>query len=156
MNLGKASVILLFGLAGLFYYLFVIRADRAADALWTDDFPAARLRAQSENKRILLFFSGSDWCSFCRKVQNEVLRKPEFIDYAKENLVLVIVDFPRGARLPAETVRRNAALADEFKVDGFPTFVLIDAYGTELARISGYAGVSPEVFLQLLQKPANR
>ena len=60
---------------------------------WTTDYKAALTKAKAENKNILIDFTGSDWCGWCIKLHREVLDKPEFIDYAKKNLVLLYLDY---------------------------------------------------------------
>lgn len=104
---------------------------------WSDDFEAAKALAKKENKPILLNFTGSDWCGWCIKLDNEVFSKREFKSYAKDNLVLVTVDFPRQERQTKKLKEQNEALGQQFGVKGYPTIVLIDAEGKKLAS-TGY------------------
>ena len=66
----------------------------AADG-WETDFAKASAKAKAEGKHILIDFSGSDWCGWCIKLDKEVFSKKAFKSYAKENLILVLADFPR-------------------------------------------------------------
>ena len=110
------------------------------EAGWTDDYNKAVAQAKAENKPILLDFTGSDWCGWCMKMKKETLDTPQFTAYAKQNLVLVTVDFPhKTAQVPA-TKQQNAKLSATYKADGYPTFVLIDNSGRELGRQGGYLG----------------
>ena len=68
---------------------------RGEELQWLTDVPKAQAQAKSEKKLVMLDFTGSDWCGWCIKLHNEVFSKPEFSEYAKKNLVLVEVDFPR-------------------------------------------------------------
>ena len=70
---------------------------------------------------MLLFFTGSDWCGWCIRLQKEVLKTPEFTAWAKKNVVLVELDFPR--RTPQSDVIRNqnAGIQQAFGVQGYPT-----------------------------------
>jgi thiol:disulfide interchange protein len=65
-------------------------------AQWGTDFPAALSEAQSQNKLVLLDFTGSDWCPWCIKFEHEVLSTSQFADYAGNKLVLVRLDFPHN------------------------------------------------------------
>src|SRR5471030_2210596 len=67
---------------------------------WTDDYTKALSEAKAGNKLVLLDFTGSDWCSWCIKMEKDVFDKPTFKDYAKDNLVLVEIDFPNNKNLP--------------------------------------------------------
>src|SRR5687767_6717334 len=88
---------------------------------WDDDYEKALAKAKAENKMVLLDFTGSDWCGWCIKLDKEVFSKKEFKDYAKENLVLVEVDFPQGKNQSKKLKEQNAKLKQEFGVRGFPT-----------------------------------
>ena len=67
---------------------------------WDDDFEKSLAKAKEEKKMVLLDFTGSDWCGYCIKLDEEVFSKSAFKKFAKENLVLVELDFPRGKSLP--------------------------------------------------------
>ena len=77
---------------------FAGSAVAGAAAGWDDDYEKAVAQAKAEKKMVLLDFTGSDWCGWCIKLDKEVFSQPEFKDYAKENLVLVEVDFPNPSR----------------------------------------------------------
>ena len=62
---------------------------------WHTDMSKATDISIKENKPIFLFFTGSDWCGWCIRLQKEVFKTPEFIKWAKDNVVLVELDFPR-------------------------------------------------------------
>jgi protein disulfide-isomerase len=115
------------------------------------DYKAARERAAKENKLVLLDFTGSDWCGLCIQLEKETFSKPEFQEFAGENLVFVKLDFPRRKEQSAELRRQNSELAHEFGVQGFPTLVLLNSQGRELARNAGYLGGGPEGFVNWVQ-----
>lgn len=111
---------------------------RAAE--WLTDLPKALAKARAEKKLVLLHFTGSDWCPPCKALHENVLTSKEFEAYADKNLVLVEVDFPRKTKQPEELKEANEALAAEFKVDGFPTVIVLDPGRKELQKIVGYDG----------------
>jgi len=77
--------------------------------------------SEKTEKPILLFFTGSDWCGWCKKLVREVFAKPEFAKWAKENVILVEIDFPRKTKLSAELQKQNRSLQQMFGVRGYPT-----------------------------------
>src|SRR6266481_1993267 len=89
----------------------------AAELEWQTDLAKAQAQAKKENKLVMLDFTGSDWCGWCKKLDAEVFSKPEFASYAKKNLVLVEVDFPRGKQQSAELKKANQALQDKYKIE---------------------------------------
>jgi thioredoxin-related protein len=118
---------------------------------WLMDFPKAQSQARSEKKAMLVDFTGSDWCGWCIRLQREVFSKPEFDEYARKNLVLVEVDFPKRKTQSAAQLRANRALAQRFGVQSYPTLVVLDSSGKELGRL-GYEPGGPKPFLARLSK----
>jgi protein disulfide-isomerase len=110
----------------------------AADSSWLTSLPDAKAKAAKEQKLVLLDFTGSDWCPYCIKLRSEVFSKPEFAEYAKKNLVLVEVDFPRGKPQSDEMKATNKALKAKYEVTGFPTLVLTKPDGTVVWKQVGY------------------
>ena len=105
---------------------------------WSDDYEKSLAKAKETKKNVLLDFTGSDWCGYCMKLDEEVFSKSAFKKFAKENLVLVELDFPHGSPLPKKTKAQNDALGAKFKVNGYPTLVLVDSEGKEITRWVGY------------------
>ena len=122
---------------------------------WTDNLQAAKAQAQKENKKILLDFTGSDWCGWCKKLDAEVFSKQEFKDYAAKHLVLVEVDFPHSIKLPAATKKQNDELAAKYHIEGFPTIVVLSAGGTKTGEL-GYMEGGPSAFIKELEHPSRR
>ena len=123
----------------------------AAEVKWLTDLPKAQAKAKEENKQVLLDFTGSDWCGWCIKFKKEVLTTPEFAEYAAKHLVLVEVDFPRKIEQSDELKKANKALGGKYKVDGYPTFVVLNKEGKEIGRQVGYAAGGSEAFIAKLK-----
>jgi len=124
----------------------------AAELKWLTDLPKAQAKAKEENKQVLLDFTGSDWCGWCIKFNKEVLSTPEFAEYAAKNLVLVEVDFPRRKAQSEGLKKANQALGSKYKVDGYPTFVVLSKDGKEIGRQEGYAKSGPQAFIAKLRE----
>jgi len=126
--------------------LVLVARVLAAEA-WGTDIAAAKALAKKQAQPILLDFTGSDWCGWCVKMKKESLDQKAFTDFAAKYVVLVEVDFPNKKALPEATKKQNNDLKKQYKVNGFPTFVLIDADGKELGRQVGYLKGGPDAFI---------
>lgn len=94
---------------------------QAQELTWHTDVNKAVTIAKKENKPMMMFFTGSDWCGWCIRLQNEVFKKPEFIEWAQKNVILVELDFPRRTQLAAELKQQNSQMQQIFQVRGYPT-----------------------------------
>lgn len=120
---------------------------RADDSQWLTSVPQAVAQAKKDNKMVLLDFTGSDWCSWCIKFKKEALDTQDFKDFASKNLVLVELDYPRKKAQTDAEKAANKELASKYKVDGFPTFVVLDKDGKEIGRQVGYQPGGPKAFI---------
>lgn len=107
----------------------------------TKDLQSAEIQAKSENKLILLKFSGSDWCIPCIQLQKTIFENSEFQEFAKQKLVILLADFPQQKKhqLPEAEQEANNKLAEVYNPEGqFPQMVLLDAEGKMLYQWHGY------------------
>ncbi|HEY3915068.1 MAG TPA: thioredoxin family protein [Verrucomicrobiae bacterium] len=109
-----------------------------AEATWLTSLPEAQALAKKENKLVFMDFEGSDWCPPCKKLDSDVFSKPEFEAYAKKNIVLVKVDFPDAKPQTAELKAANKALSEKYKVNGYPTLIVVKPDGTVVWESEGY------------------
>ncbi len=123
----------------------------AAEAPWTDNFDQAKAQAKKENKYILMAFSGSDWCHWCIKLDKEVFSTKEFLDFAKDNLVLMSADFPRRSAQAEEIRQQNERLARMYHVRGFPTVAILNP-DAALVTITGYRPGGGAAYVEYLKK----
>ena len=93
--------------------------------VWQTDMVKANEISKSSGKPIFAFFTGSDWCGWCHKLQKDVFAKQSFIDWAKKNVVLVELDFPRKKQLTPELTQQNMGLQQALQVQGYPTIWLL-------------------------------
>ena len=121
---------------------------------WHTDMSKAADISIKENKPMFLFFTGSDWCGWCIRLQKEVFKTPEFIKWAKENVVLVELDFPRKNNQSEEVKMQNAQLQQQLQVRGYPTVWFVSAAKTADAKVNltalgrtGYVAGGPQVWL---------
>ncbi len=120
---------------------------------WLTNWEAAKAKAKAENKPILINLTGSDWCTWCIKLEKEILSQKAFKDFAAENLVLMDADFPKKKEQSVELKKQNAALEKEYLAGGYPTVWLLDAEGKKLSTEDlGELKVGPEAFIAKLKE----
>lgn len=117
---------------------------------WMTDWEAAKAKAKAENKPILINLTGSDWCSWCIKLEEKVLSQQVFKDFAAKNLVLMEADFPRKNEQSVELKKQNKALRKQYLKGGYPTVWLLDAEGNKLSDDLGEFGNDPEAWVRKL------
>lgn len=106
---------------------------------WLDDYSTAVSIAKSTNRPIMVFFTGSDWCGWCKRLRQDVLDTPEFQTYATKNLVMLYVDSPGRVRLPAALVQHNQTLKTMLRQSGgVPNTIILTSDGSRIGNISGY------------------
>jgi protein disulfide-isomerase len=94
---------------------------------WHTDYEQAKALAKEKNLPILLYFSGSDWCSFCIRLDKKILTKKTFQQYAEKHMILVNVDFPSNKELPSDLVKQNKTLKKQFGANVVPYFVMVNS-----------------------------
>ena len=122
---------------------------------WHETLEAAQIEAAKNKTSILVNFTGSDWCSWCKKLAAEVFDTPEFAAAVNKRYTLVKLDYPRTIELPEATKQYNQGILTRFGVEGFPTILLLDANGKAWAR-TGYKEGGPKVYLAHLDSLTNQ
>ena len=124
--------------------LLAVAGSVVADSLWLDNIETAQKQAKQSKKDLLIYFSGSDFCLACIKLDQEVLTQPAFLKQVQKNYVLVQIDFPKNKPLPAPVKKQNAKLKAQFKkaykVEAIPTLYLATAQGVPYAKTGARKG----------------
>ena len=119
---------------------------------WSSDFAAAKKEAAESKKDMLLDFTGSDWCGWCIKLNEEVFSQDPFKAGVKDKFVLIELDYPSDkSKLSVETLKQNEELKIAYSVQGYPTILLADADGKPFAA-TGYQEGGPEAYLKHLDE----
>jgi len=129
----------------------MVSASVMASDGWLTDFAAAQKEAVARNVPILVDFSGSDWCGWCKRLDKKVFSQPAFKEYAEKNLVLFIADFPRKSTLSPAIEKQNKELMKKFGVRGFPTILILNKEGKKIAQ-TGYQRGGAEAYVEHLKE----
>ncbi len=119
---------------------------------WKTSLEEAKTEANNENKKILLVFSGSDWCAPCMKLEKNVWKSEAFKKVAEEKYVLVKADYPKkkANQLSAELTESNNKLAEKYNKEGnFPLVVMLDKNG-KVQGMTGFKNISADEYIKLL------
>ncbi len=125
----------------------------AQELSWETDMSKAVERAEKEHKVIMLFFTGSDWCGWCVRLQNEVFKQVDFKSWAQEKVVLVELDFPRNTPQSESIKNQNVTLSQMFEIKGYPTVWFVkpsksgEKINLEKIGSTGYVAGGPGAWL---------
>ena len=134
------------------WLLLMSLAWSSAAAEWVGSYRNAKNQALRENKKILIFFTGSDWCGAGQDLERNLFRTIPFQRLADEKFVLYLADFPKYTRIGQEKEDRNRSLARRYGIIGFPAVVVVEPkYGGMLVRQIGMGGgMTPQKLLEKL------
>lgn len=116
---------------------------------WSSDLDRALAQAKAQKKCLLVEFTGSDWCPPCIAMRKNVFSKKEFVTAASKKYILVEVDFPKADKALAD---KHQPLAEQYKIEGFPTVVLLTPAGKEFTRFYASEFPKSEDFLKHLDE----
>lgn len=109
----------------------------AKNIVWLNNIEDALQKAKASHKHVFVFFTGSDWCSWCDKLTSEVFDQQEFKDYVNENMVMVKLDYPRADILSKEQKAYNNQKQQKYNIQGYPSVLILDTDGN-VALQTGY------------------
>jgi len=117
---------------------------------WYFNLDEAQLAARQENKTVVIYFSGSDWCKPCIQLREKIINSQPWITFADQQLIMVQADFPRLKKnqTSREQLKRNEALAEQYNKQGeFPLVVIVDGSGHAIGKIN-YHEETPDEFIK--------
>ncbi|MCP5541189.1 MAG: thioredoxin family protein [Akkermansiaceae bacterium] len=102
-------------------------------------YAAATARAKRDGRLVFVMFKQKD-CPHCEKFTAKVLDAPEFREFARDHLALVIYDLDRSGSLSKAEQSHYNRLFDALKVKSTPTIGVFAPDGDRILRTQGYAG----------------
>jgi len=116
---------------------------------WMDDVDKALTKAKKENKAVMVEFTGSDWCHWCKVMEKQVFSKKSFNKEASKNFILVSIDLPKN---DSKLRKKNKPVVKKYRVKGWPTVILFGAKGKEFHRFPGAQFQTVDKFLTHLSE----
>jgi thioredoxin-related protein len=135
---------------------FTLKTQAQKSVQWQTNYDTIMAQAVKENKPVLLFFHGSDWCPPCIKMQKEVFKTSAFADSTQHRVLFLDVDFPLKTRLPEVQqkhnfdVKKRMGLPETF-YDGYPQVIIVDPAGKLLYKKKGYYGGGPDDLINTIK-----
>lgn len=120
-------------------------------AVWESDMGAALEQAKARKCHVLVLFTGSDWCTWCQRMDAEVYSRPEFAAYAHGKFVLLKLDYPHHSAQPDDVRLQNMETLHRFGINGFPNALILDQNENTVAQFQGYRPGGPENFIHMMQ-----
>ncbi|MEC7840449.1 MAG: thioredoxin family protein [Chlamydiota bacterium] len=121
----------------LLTFICISQDVRAASIEWTTSYEEALEQSKMESKPVILFFTGSDWCTWCKKLEEESLDTNEFAQSAGDKFIFLLLDYPMRSRQTAGLIEQNKQLQQKFEVKSFPSLILMSPNGKQIG-ITGY------------------
>lgn len=114
-------------------------ASQQKGITWLTNYEEALNKAKNNSKPIILYFTGSDWCTWCKKLEREVFDTNEFAESAGDRYIFLKLDFPLDKRALTQQLRdQNEQLQKKYDIHGFPTLVIIDSAAQQQIGTTGY------------------
>lgn len=146
---------LLFLCMTLFTTPRTLYAEAGSGLNWQTNYDEAVSQSRGTSKPIVLFFTGSDWCSWCNKLDSEVFDTKDFQDAAGNKFIFVKLDFPRSKRLDARTTAQNKQLQERYNVRGYPTVIVLDSNQKQIGSTGYKQGGGKAYAAHLLKMTGN-
>ena len=121
---------------------------------WTQDYDAAMALARERSLPVLVKFTGSNWCGWCKIMEHDVFLTEAFKKWAEGRVVLVTIDFPSRhlSIVPVEWRSRNVALRHKHDVNGYPTFIVFNSKGEVVGRLGASRNATVESFTKSFEE----
>jgi len=114
--------------------------DVVKDTKWLTDYDNALKEAKKDDKNVLVYFTGSDWCPPCKMLKTDLFDSTDF-KALSDDYVLLYVDIPRNKDLlsPKQMAHNKDVMAKYNKKGVFPLLKIVNAKGNALDEYSGYS-----------------
>lgn len=129
-------------------------APQVSSIQWLTNYEDAVKQAKEQSKPLLLFFTGTGWCPYCTKLEEEVLHTREFAESSGNQFIFLILDFPQNKN-SMSMASQNRQLLQKFDVRSFPTIILYDAQQQRQIGITGYRPGGPRQYASHLNNMVN-
>ncbi len=119
---------------------------------FTDDLESALASAKSSGKLVYACFSGSDWCGWCIRLEEEVFSDASFAAELKDKYELVYIDSPRNKDILSENAKlKNPELVKKYDIRGFPSMIVFKGDGSIVFQSSAYREGGAKAYVEFLK-----
>ena len=118
---------------------------------WLDDYEQATNESKASSKPIFLLFTGTGWCAYCDKLEEEVLQTSDFAQAAGDKFIFVKINYPSPDNLFPRLAAQHKQLQDKHDIRGYPSVILLDPQQQQIG-VTGYRSGGGKSYAQHLQK----
>ncbi len=122
---------------------------------WQTNYEEAVKQSKESSKPLVLLFTGSDWCSWCTKLEEEALNTPDFASIAGSKFTFVKLDFPLYSSQDPQIKAQNKQLQQKFDVRSYPSVIIYDAKNNQTIGTTGYRPGGGKQYAEYLLKLLN-
>jgi protein disulfide-isomerase len=122
---------------------------------WLTNYEQAVQQSKASSKPLVLFFTGSDWCGWCNKLDEEAFETADFASAAGNKFIFLKLDFPLYSNQDQQTKAQNKELQQKFDVRSFPTVIVVDPKKNQQIGVTGYRPGGGKSFADHLNKLVN-
>ena len=124
-------------------FLVILSCSINNDYPWTS-IALDEIINDNTDKLVLVDFE-TEWCVWCDRLDTDTYTDQRVIEFAKKNLISKKIDAEKN---------NGPQQKKKYRVEGYPTILLLDSEGNEIDRIIGYR--PPEEFFNELNRIKNR
>lgn len=110
----------------------------------------ALAKSSSEGKHLLVAFLGTGWSMSSKRIQQNILEDPKFLEYAEKELVVLALEARRKPAMTKEETKIFHTWVTRFNVMTYPTLILLAPDEQEVFR-HGYKELDAETYVDLLR-----
>lgn len=141
-----ATALFLFSL-----FIAVFNSLEGRQINWLTNYDEAIQISRSTSKPIVLLFTGTDWCSWCMRLEEEALNTPDFAEVVGDKFIFVKLDFPLNRKQIPEIANQNKNLKKQFAISGYPTIIIIDSHQRPIGSVGYRPGGGKQYGLHLMR-----
>lgn len=110
------------------------------ESAWLTNYDTALAEAEKEDKNILVYFTGSDWCPPCKMLKKDLFETTTFQDISND-YIMSYIDMPLNRDLiSAEQLQHKKDVSSKRnRKRAVPLLTILNSKGKELNAYSGYS-----------------
>ncbi|BBI16502.1 thioredoxin family protein [Neochlamydia sp. S13] len=139
-------------MVGVTFFITPAKGISTDSLQWMTNYEEAENLSRATFKPIILFFTGSDWCNWCSKLEQESLDTPEFAQAVGDKFIFMRLDFPVNSTLPTPLAVQNKQLQKKYNIRSFPTLIILDGQQQKQIGITGYRAGGGKMYAAHLSK----
>ena len=128
-------------------------SKKSSSFRWAKRLNSTLEKAKEEDLPVMVLFTGTSWCGFCVKLEDEVLSKREFKRLASGKMLGVKYECPSAGKY--ETAEGDK-MAKKYNVRGVPHYIILNKDGEQIGSGGYHSGITPKSLVDSITKAAKK